>query len=178
MDGLKVEIGPGTSPLGPEWTTVDAVAGPGVDHIARWGIDSLPLPDDSCSLVYASHVIEHLPWYQTVDALREVRRCLKDGAKVELHTVDFEVVVSYFQQGKCDGWWAHNPDHDPTLWAAGRIFAYEKEGQGYNWHKAIFTEKHLGNCFKKAGFRSWKRIGLPRGKEKHGVINLGMEATK
>lgn len=65
---------------------------PNVDH--RLDLQEMPLPDASYDLVYASHVLEHVPDDQR--ALREIRRILKPNGVAILpvpiigeHTVEY-----------------------------------------------------------------------------------------
>jgi len=168
----NLEIGPGPERLGPEWIGLDTIPGPAVDWVATWGEDPLPFPDDTFELVYASHVLEHIPWHETVAALLEVRRILKPGGTIEIWVPDFRKIVSAYMGQACgDEWRAHNPGGDFMLWVNGRIFT---RGPGLeNYHRAAFDELHLIDCLAKAGFwRTW-RLTEPRGYD-HGAINLGV----
>jgi ubiquinone/menaquinone biosynthesis C-methylase UbiE len=104
----KVEIGPGRKKLR-GFESLDAVGRAGVDYAGD--ARSLPFPDGSFGLLYASHVIEHLPWYETVDVLKEWHRVLVPGGSLEVWTVDAikvaKQLISYEETGaweKPDGW--------------------------------------------------------------------------
>lgn len=189
-----LEIGPGDYPLGPEWETIDCrddVRGEEgktwiIDHPAtQWGSEPLPFNVEDFDLVYASHVLEHVPWFQTVDALKEVYRILKPGGVFEVWVPDFQYLVNCYNDGRCgDDWRKHNPNNDHMLWLNGRVFTYGGPGglADPNWHRALFDEWHLMVCLEEAGFdhEKIKRIDKtekPRGHD-HGPINLGMRATK
>jgi predicted SAM-dependent methyltransferase len=179
----NLEIGPAGAPLGPDWDTLDIAGRPGMTYYARWGEDKLPIPDGRYSLVYACHVIEHIPWYQTDYALREAFRILKPGGIIELHTVDFAKVVELWRDGKTDNWDTEglNIDMHPTRWAAARLINYGyMNGQiaNWNWHRALFDLPFLSHCLFKAGFQPISRLNKPRGNVDHGVINLGIHAFK
>lgn len=178
----RLEIGPDTKPLGPEWITLDAAANVRADYHAEWGAEPLPFADASFDLIYASHVIEHIPWYKTGDALEEAYRILAPDGVLEIWTVNFGVVVNAWLNGEApDNWqpYNYNPDGDVTLWAASRIFAYQRPGPDGEkfWHKALFDERHLRNCFSAAGFTDVVRLQRSRGFD-HGAVNLGMSGTK
>jgi SAM-dependent methyltransferase len=177
-----LEIGPRPAKLGKEWVTVGLDENDYTDHHAIWGVDRLPFEDGSFDLFYASHVIEHVPWWLTFDALREAHRVLAPGGEIELHTVDFRVVVdAYLARKPVDTWTAagRNADRLPVLWAASRLISYGNSFEDPQWHRALFDEEHLAYCLVKAGFVSPVRITTgPRGPEKHGAINLGMKAVK
>jgi SAM-dependent methyltransferase len=178
----QLHIGPGRDKL-PGFETLDIL--PGCDHQAdasKW----LPFKDRTFNLIYASHIIEHIPWYDTVQTLQEWLRILRPGGKLEVWTVDMLRVahhlIAYEQTGTRihpDGWKRYNPNRNPYLWCAGRTFAYSKSGKvdDPNWHKAMFTWGHLLECFQAAGFTQISRLSKPRGKD-HGFINLGIVGTK
>ena len=171
-----LEIGPGTSPADPSWDTMDAVDRPGLTIRCEWGAQPIPVGDETYDLVYASHVLEHVPWFQTPAALGEVYRILKPGGAIEIHVPDFRKIVEAYLAGRCgDAWRKHNPAGDPFVWAAGRLFSYGGPG---NWHRACFDLVHLVRHLEQAGFTRCKRIGPPRGREKHGPIDLGVRARK
>lgn len=192
--GRKLEIGPGASRI-PGFETLNIVPGPNVDHIGD-AAKALPFPDGTFALIYASHILEHIPWYQTVDALREWRRILAPGGVLEVWVPDGLKICRAFVEAESggwvggggedhtinDGWYRFNPQRDPCIWAAGRIFTYG-DGDGNptspNWHRALFSPRHLENCLRAAGFESIER--LPRAHvrgDDHGWINLGMRAIK
>jgi len=177
---MKLEIGPGDSPLGEGWEGLSPEGGPTVQHIGLWGEEPLPFEDDTVEEFYASHVIEHIAWYKTQKALDEAFRVIKPGGLIELHTVNFEYVARLALSQQSDGWNCHgmNPDKDPIMWAASRIFAYEKGGNPHYWHKALFTPHYMRQCLTKAGFTDIKLGLTPRGLEKHGRVNLGASGRK
>lgn len=175
--GIKVEIGPGEHPLGDDWVCVDTVKRPCVDRVAHWGVDRLPFEDGVADLVYASHVLEHVPWTNTVGALKEVHRILRPGGVLEVWVPDGEKIIRTWLDGapERDGWWRYNPDHDPDVWLNGRIFTH---GPGEeNFHRALFTPRLLRKQLLAAGFVTLQGLAKPRGYD-HGFINMGMGATK
>lgn len=89
----------------PFWTNVDhpsdhyqAAQG---DAIAiGWdAMDGSPLPieDDSASLVYCSHVIEHLPDCDAQHVLKEAHRILKRGGIFRVSTIDVDLDFRAYQ---------------------------------------------------------------------------------
>ncbi len=168
----KIEIGPGPYPL-EGFESVDCVGRP--NHWACWGVDRLPFDDNSVDLIYASHVLEHVPWQKTGDALAEAYRVLKPGGSIEVWVPDFEYIVECYKYRTCgDSWRRDNPEGDTMKWINGRLYAY---GDLANHHRAAFDAEYLRDCIVKAGFTSGGRLSKPRGYD-HGPIGLGWRGVK
>ena len=173
---LALEIGPGPYPVDKDWFIIDMIARPHVDLVHDVRILPIPIPSNHFDLVYASHVLEHIPWFQIVDFLKELHRSLKTGGEIEIWVPDFEKLAKAYLQNKIlDQWYKFNPEKDPMVWLNGRIFTYGPEEE--NWHRAVFDDKYLRKCLKQAGFRHTTRLSKPRG-QNHGPINLGIAAVK
>lgn len=181
----KLEIGPGGKRL-PGFETVNVIKTAVTDHVADARV--LPFADGSFDLIYASHVIEHLPWHETDDVLGEWLRVLKPGGALEVWTVDAykvaRALVEHEEGGdwqQRDNWKRLGVDRNPYLWCAGRIFAYAKEdgADSVNWHRALFTPRHLIACFTRAGFREVRLMDRSEVRAKdHGWVNLGVQGVK
>ena len=165
-----LEIGPGSYPVSKQWDTLDILGTPTYRHDVR--ILPLPVKEHIYDLVYMSHILEHVPWFQTVDLLKEIHRILKGDGTVEIWVPDFKKIVDAYKcQKPGDSWFKFNPDKDFMTWINGRLFTY---GPGEeNWHRATFDESYLRKCLKLAGFRHTARLKSPRGYD-HGMINLGI----
>lgn len=174
----RLDIGPGEERLPGQWTTVDCCERPGVvDKVCQWGAEPLPFPDNTFDLVHASHVLEHIPWHQTIDALKDARRVLRQGGVLELHVPDFDTLMRAAESRCCLDDHAEgglNQEMHWMHWVAERLFHFGSEQQ---WHRACFNKEHLTWCLSKAGFQDMKQIDVERGLS-HGVINLGMQAIK
>ena len=181
----------GSAPTGriEGFETLDIVEGPGVDHVCD-ASKPLPFQDDTFDLIYASHILEHIPWYMTEDTLRKWVRVLKPGGVLEVWVPDglkiCENLVLAEYEGinliDFDGWYKFNPRKDPYVWAAGRIFTYG-DGTGNpnhpNWHRAIFTPRYLKELFERVGLTHIREMDLSEVRSgKHGWINLGVRGMK
>jgi predicted SAM-dependent methyltransferase len=173
---MKVEIGPRWSKIGHNWVTVDMVPGPLVDHIADWS-ERLPFEDESVSLIYASHTLEHLWWFKTVDALKEAYRVLRPDGVLELHVPDFrKLICAYIMREPASDWKWNNPDGDLMKWINGVIYARNDE-EGCQ-HHAVFDRNFLFDCLIDAGFRKIQDGAPVRGASKHPEIDLAVTAVK
>jgi SAM-dependent methyltransferase len=181
----NLEIGSGGRRIS-GFETVNIVGGFEVDYVCDAG-RHLPFPDGTFDVVYASHVLEHIPWFETERALREWARVLKRGGGLEIWVPDGELIcetILMHSQGTpndahLDGWKMMNPESDPYLWANGRLF-YGANNKYPSWHKAVFTEASLSRLFARVGLKDIRRPSEQeyRGGHNHGRINLGMFGTK
>ncbi len=150
----------------------------------------MPFVDDSFELIFASHVLEHIPWYQSVDVLSEWRRILEPGGSVEIWVPDglkisqnvVDVETGAADQSHLDGYYNLVRDDDPRIWASLRMFTFG-DGTGLldhpNWHRAMFTPSLLLDTLKWAGFERTELLdnSQVRGRD-HGWINLGARGFK
>jgi SAM-dependent methyltransferase len=183
-----LEISPGGCRL-PGFETLNVIGGRGVDYIGD-ASKRLPFPDETFDLIYASHILEHVPWYKTEATLHEWTRVLKHGGRLEIWTPDGLKIARAFVAAEdgnshdfhLDGWWRFNEMRDPSVWMSGRCFSYG-DGTGKpndpNWHRALFSERRLRNLMRDAGLTEIRRLakGDVRGHD-HGWINLGCSGIR
>lgn len=179
----QLHIGPGRDKLPGQWDTLDIRPGSTFQADVE---KVLPIADSTYDLVYASHIIEHVPWWKTVAVLQDWHRILKVGGRLEVWTVDaYKVAQRLIDIEDSDSTWI--PDNWRRLnrggnayrWCAGRLFAYGANPGDPNWHKALFTPKHLRKCFEAAGFTDHYFLDRSRVRGKdHGFINLGICGVK
>lgn len=169
----NLEIGPGDSGGLYGFYTLNIVAP--ATYVCAWG-KALPISDNTYDLVYSSHCIEHVPWYNVKMALSEVYRILVPGGRFEVHTVNFQYIVQcYLDRVRGDGWTCNDKISDAMEWVSGRVFAYEKGPE--NWHKSLFDYSYLCGLLEKAGFKDVGHGESPRGQD-HGAINLSIKGMK
>lgn len=186
--GRRLEIGPGECPL-QGFESVNVVDGRWVDYVLD-AAGPLPFPENTFELIYASHVLEHVPWTHTAQALAEWVRILKPGGRLEVWVPDGLKISKAFVDAEMnenddyrdDGWFRFNDAQDPCTWAAGRIFTYGN-GDGNpshpNWHRALFSPRRLAELLTEAGLTDVREMHRDevRGAD-HGWINLGMTGRK
>jgi ubiquinone/menaquinone biosynthesis C-methylase UbiE len=189
-----LEIGPGKKPikgfesfnLG-EGERTEGKA----DHVGD--ARSLTFPNNTFDVVYSSHCIEHIPWYQIEETIKEWARVVKSGGSLEVWTVNgyaiSKALVEYEETGVWNGppitEWNNKKvlamlDNNPYLWASGRILSYPRSGEyDSNLHRAILTPKFLKQCFEKAGLKNIRDMDSSevRGYD-HGWINMGVCGVK
>jgi predicted SAM-dependent methyltransferase len=171
----KVEIGPSSKKIGRDWVTVGLKSiNPNIDIACSWGHDAIPLEDNSVDLVYASHVLEHIEWYNTISALKEVYRILKPGGLFEVHVPDFAKIVEAFINKKCmDSNRNMNLEGNYMKWINNKLYCH---GSPDYLHKATFDENFLRECLVGVGFNNIES-GIEERTAKH-QSNLGMRGEK
>lgn len=184
----KLEIGPGPARI-PDFETLNVVPAANVDYL--WNAAKrLPFRSGTFEVVYASHILEHIPWYHTEAVLAEWVRIVKPGGRLELWVPDGLKICKAFVDAEehtsrdyeQDGWYRFNERKDACRWASGRIFSYG-DGMGtlghQNWHLAVFSYRYLEQALKAAGCRSVEPLqhAQIRGHD-HGWINLGIAGIR
>lgn len=184
----RLEIGPGSERI-PGFETVDILWSRNVDYVAD-AAQKLPFDDCTFEIIYASHVLEHIPWYKIKQVIKELNRILEPSGLVEVYVPNGLLIAKTFvdaEEGyinniEKDGWYKFNEEKDPCIWANGRIFSYG-DGTGTrkdpNWHLTIFSPRFLKNLLKENGFVDIEQLDKTavRGYD-HGWINLGFRGRK
>lgn len=138
-DVLRLHLGCGDVDY-PGFVNLDARPQPHVHHVQR--IDRLKaFADDSVSLIYVSHCLEHFSHLHVVDVLREWRRVLKPGGVLRISVPDFDLMVAtYLDTGR---------DMRSILLAL-------MGGQDYpfNFHYTCFNEAELSRLMLEAGLKA------------------------
>jgi len=184
----RLDIGPGLQRI-PGFETLDCIASKNLDYIldAR---HRLPFRDNTFEVIYGSHVLEHIPWYQTRNVLAEWIRIIEPGGQLEIWVPDGLKICKAFVDAELhgdnyidrDGWYRFNEERDPCMWVAGRVFSYG-DGTGIpkhsNWHRALFSVRYLTYLLVSLGLEDVKEMESSevRGYD-HGWINLGIKGTK
>lgn len=140
---MKLHLGCGSRYI-PGFVHVDAQPAPHVDIVGP--VEKLPMDDNSVSLIYASHVLEHFGRYAYKAVLKEWFRVLKPGGILRLSVPDFAASAAiYYEQGLADG----------LSGLVGLIVGGQRNE--HDFHKMIFDEKFLCKELLDTGFREVRR---------------------
>jgi len=181
-----LDIGPGTvdrkSKAIAGADTLDMLEGG--TYQAHWGYEALPIEDSTYDCVYASHVLEHIAWYRSEQAVAEVARILKPNGCFHVHVPNFNYIIQCYLEGKLgDNWRVFNPDNDLATWLNGRIFSYDTDATELlspdrpipqTIHKAVFTPASLVKLLSKY-FESVQQSNRVFG-QSHGPIEMSFIA--
>lgn len=141
---IKLHLGCGSKFI-PGFIHIDSTHFRHLDHCAD--ISRLPMyRDNSVSLIYASHVLEHFGRHEYLDVLAEWYRVLKPAGILRLAVPDFAAVAAlYYEQGLSDG----------LTGLVGLVSGGQRDASDY--HKMIFDEHLLGSSLLKIGFSHFRR---------------------
>lgn len=190
-----LEIGPGKKPIkGFETFNLgedERTEGTDPDHVGD--ARKLPFPNDTFNIVYSSHCIEHIQWYDVKETIKEWARVIKPSGTLEVWTVNGYAIAKALVEYEESGTWSGPPikewnnkkilsilQDDPYLWSSGRIMSYARSGDyDSNLHRVIWTPKFLKQCFKEAGLKNIRDMDKSevRGYD-HGWINMGVCGVK
>lgn len=177
---MKLHLGCGERYI-PGFKHIDIVVHPHIDMVTS--IDDLSMiEDNSASLVYACHVLEHFKFRSCKRVLLEWNRVLKPGGLLRLAVPDFEACAKLYLEGK-----ATLKDIQGPI-VGGQTYLY-------NFHYSIFDFTSLSELLESSGYcdirhYDWRQTEhadiddfsqayLPHMDKENGtLISLNVEATK
>jgi predicted SAM-dependent methyltransferase len=139
---VRLHLGCGTVDL-PGFVNIDANPHPHVHFIRDVESPHLWQPG-AADLIYASHVLEHVPWTRVPAVLARWRSFLKPGGVLRLSVPDFDALHDYYAVTKDLAWIT------PPLMGS--------QCDAYDVHRAVFTRSALEALLRDAGFsevRDW-----------------------
>lgn len=90
---MKLHLGCGKRDFGADWIHIDCG---NYSHLNSHIITQLPFGDNSCDLIYASHVIGYFDREEIIEVLREWYRVLKSPGLIRLAVPDFEAMARLY----------------------------------------------------------------------------------
>mgnify|MGYP001590904132 CR=1 FL=1 len=159
---LRLFLGPGQGPIHQQHLDIMKGEGDGwvfVDkYLIRPGwvkMDAAKLTygDNSVDMIYASHLLEHIPHRQTLSTLQNWYRVLKVNGKVIINVPNFEWACDYFleKQKNPDYWDVRDKKYYFTKDKLLEIFYGGQDSEG-EYHHNGFTIDKLEYNLCKAGF--------------------------
>ncbi len=132
---MKLHIGCGSNYF-PDWVNLDISSCNEVDVYSS--VLSIPYPQETFSVIYSSHVLEHLNRRTIHTALSHWRSLLKPGGVLRLAIPNFAAVCSYYNSTK----------DLPSL--VGLL--YGGQDNVFNTHYIIFDLETITNYLTAVGF--------------------------
>src|SRR5262249_29642073 len=140
-EGIKLHIGGKEQKKG--WVILNVLPGPIVDYVGNCN-DLSFLADESCSEVYASHVLEHLGHNgELQQTLNGIHRVLKPGGRLCVSVPDLRTLSWLFLHPSLD---TTGRFHVMRMMFGGRTTDYDVHYTGFNL-------EFLGAFLNRAGFR-------------------------
>jgi predicted SAM-dependent methyltransferase len=171
-DTLKLQIGSRTR--APGWKTLDLVAGPDVDYAGDCE-DLSQFDSNAIEMLYASHVLEHVPYPRLAATLKEWHRVLMPGGKLMVAVPDMNILAQLFVKPEVKG-------TDKVI-LMRMMFGGQLDDTDY--HHIGFDLELLGVHLHMTGFDDIRRVasfGLFQDtsiQDFHGIpISLNVEARK
>jgi predicted SAM-dependent methyltransferase len=139
---LKLQLGSGPLIL-PGWVNIDNLPYPGVERVLDV---TKGLPFRDADYVFAEHFIEHIPYPDAVNLLRECRRVLRDSGVLRLSTPNLDWVwVTHYNLSLSES------DQVRACFELNRAF----RGWG---HQFLYNERTLRATLQDAGFATAERV--------------------
>lgn len=135
--GIYIHLGCGKV-NSPAFINVDMLKAPHI-HYIRDVNDLSCFSSNYASLIYASHVLEHLSHRDVLKALDEWRRVLKPGGVLRLSVPDFDKILEIYEAS------CRNIEI-----VVGPIMG--TAGEKYNIHSSIFNKASLTKALRRVGF--------------------------
>lgn len=130
--------------------------------------NSLPFPDCSASLVYSSHMLEHLYPEDALRLLKEIHRVLRDDgiARIAVPSMEHALMIA---RGQASMKFPRSFD-DPLAQAVNYLFC---DGQ----HKFGYSSSLLAEFARQAGFSHVAQYSAEHGvtSKQYGPVSLGNE---
>ena len=132
---LRLDIGAGTAPHAPGWTTVDAFC-PSDVKAQMW---ALPFRDGAVDEIWSSHALEHVALADVAPALAEWFRVLRPGGTAVIQVPNLDYAAEF---------WLRHPG-DP--WSLQILFGLQSHPGEF--HRTGWNLRTLGEALTTAGFR-------------------------
>jgi len=133
---MKLHLGCGKRDFGEEWVHIDKAE---YAHIQYKDVTSFPFEDNSCDIIYSSHLLEYFDRVEVSSILTEWNRVLKPGGILRVAVPDFEAMCNLYKEGyKIEKF-------------LGPLFG--KWGEPPVYHKTTYDFSSLSKVLKMAGFK-------------------------
>lgn len=102
--GIKLNLGASPRWSMDGWHTLDHKLSENTETAIAGDATDIRLPNESCDVVFCSHVFEHIPHMRLPLVISEVNRVLKPGGIFRMLTPDLEVLAKAYVEKDEDFW--------------------------------------------------------------------------
>jgi len=112
--GIKLNIG--ASPIWNQvgWHVLDHKLSENSETAIAGDAANIKLPNESCDVVFCSHMFEHIPHVKLPLVISEINRILKPGGVFRMLTPNLEVLAKAYAE-KDEGFWKRALEEDENL---------------------------------------------------------------
>jgi predicted SAM-dependent methyltransferase len=124
--------------------------------------NGLPVPDQSCRLIYSEHVLEHLPVADGVKLLRDCRRALIPGGVVRIAMPSLDVLLEKSVNGNWrDQDWLKWPGHE-FIQSRAEMLNISFRSWDHQW---LYDREELHRRLTESGFTIIRDVGWGESEE-------------
>lgn len=155
-EGARVlELGGGENRHRQATCMVDVRPGPLVDFPVDLNSTPLPIAPDDFDIIYAAFVLEHLPYANVVNLLKDCHRIVRPGGAVVFIVPNTEEQLRWIQKHP-DGW------DGKDFYTSASELLFGSQTYAANFHAAYFSADVAIKLFSEAGFEQIQtlRYGL------------------
>ncbi len=151
---LKLNIGCGPK-IKKDWINIDLSS---KAEIALDMREPLPFSDNSCSIVYSEHFLEHLDYPKVANSfLRECYRVLENGGLFSVGVPDTEWPIIEYNTNKSDGYYKIAKERWHPEWCQTEIEHINYHFRQGDQHKFAYDFKTLSRALCNSGFKKIQR---------------------
>lgn len=175
--GKKLHIGCGNRRI-EGYTNVDIFQGPAVDEV--FPMDRIPYQDNTISGILSEHALEHVPFDQSEQTLKEWFRVLKPSGELILFIPDFEICCQKYLAAPLNDAVFQNT----RAWYKATIYGIQKSQAGEpddaQIHKCGYSKEEIRIVLERYGFKviSVENYGGPGQKPDYGTPSMEIRAMK
>ena len=148
---VKLEIGSGKKKGSGDWLTLD------INHVSDlcWDLrNGIPFPNASVSMIYSSHLFEHLTYKEISKLLSECHRVLIPDGVFSICVPDARKYIIAYIKNDDSFWNSQSSFYEPANNIISRIDYVNYIAYMGGVHKYMFDEENLVGILKTSGFRN------------------------